>query len=264
MNENYSPDEIRLLDEFAAVALPTLTWMVDAESMAVRSYTLATAMIAERRKRVGSQPPSPRPYAEVRRDLGLPEPTQPQPQPEQQPGGELTEGAVKKWQCEAERVEITWGGYRVDGIEIDRAVALQILEAHKRALANGADDLRAADAATTKARGDAKSWHSCYDSAIKERDEVRAALADIKLTMEFAHASAVHAATARKIAPGLYAEFDGVRAQLADAQPVLDAVAHSNLFNPPSVWDSENNKAMQAYADRRRNEERANQQGGAS
>ena len=256
-NENYSPDEIRLLDEFANSAM--LQGVKSKEC-----YDLAAGMIAERRKRVGSQPPSPRPYAEVRRELGLPEPTQPQPQPEQQPGGELTEGAVKKWQCEAERVEITWGGYRVDGIEIDRAVALQILEAHKRALANDADDLRAADAATTKARGDAKSWHSCYDSAIKERDEVRAALADIKLTMEFAHASAVHAATARKIAPGLYAEFDGVRAQLAAAQPVLDAVVQWHNGATPFISALSAGKVLNEYADRRRNEERAQQQGGAS
>ena len=79
---NYTPDEIRLLDEFANSAM--LQGVKSKEC-----YDLAADMIAERRKRVQS------PKTTV--DLGAvvtPLGTTITPQPEQQPSGELTEEAV--------------------------------------------------------------------------------------------------------------------------------------------------------------------------
>jgi hypothetical protein len=122
-NENYSPDEIRLLDEFANVALRSLvTDDSNDEDCAILAYGQAEAMIAERRKRVGSPTPTG--------DLGAvvtPLGTTITPQPEQQPSGELTEEAVRKWQHMVSRVTTGQHG-RGDPIvgwsDIARAVAL--------------------------------------------------------------------------------------------------------------------------------------------
>jgi hypothetical protein len=162
---NYSPDEIRLLDEFANVALRSLvTDDSNDEDCAILAYGQAEAMIVERRKRVGSPTPTG--------DLGAvvtPLGTTITPQPEQQPSGELTEEAVRRWQCEAERVEITWGGYRVDGIEIDRAVALMREGlAAKESSSNSLALMRTAEACTAMATMRA-------EKAEKERDEAKKA-----------------------------------------------------------------------------------------
>jgi hypothetical protein len=43
-NENYSPDEIRLLDEFAEAAIASgLAWKAPEQELAGRSYSLAAA-----------------------------------------------------------------------------------------------------------------------------------------------------------------------------------------------------------------------------
>ena len=192
-NENYSPDEIRLLDEFAVAFVPKMQARYVDDAMAPMAYKFATAMIAERRKRVQSQPvrdplyPQPKcqrcgkPFApgEARikpaNEFGAGhclacEPVFPlRPQPEQQPSGELTEEAVRRWQCEAERVEITWGGYRVDGIEIDRAVALMREGlAAKESSSNSLALMRTAEACTAMATMRA-------EKAEKERDEAKKA-----------------------------------------------------------------------------------------
>jgi hypothetical protein len=146
-NENYSPDEIRLLDEFAVAFVPKMQARYVDDAMAPMAYKFATAMIAERRKRVQSQPvrdplyPQPKcqrcgkPFApgEARikpaNEFGAGhclacEPVFPlRPQPEQQPEGELTEEAVAEWRelalCDPDDT-----GFYMREVEIARAVAL--------------------------------------------------------------------------------------------------------------------------------------------
>lgn len=93
--------------------------------------------------------------------------------------------------------------------------AAALLEAAANSPYPKGSSLGAADAALMQARGDAKSWHSCYDSAIKELDEARA--------------------------------------KLAAVQPVLDAVARycaaENAAELSLHW-----RPLRDYADRRRNE----------
>ena len=239
---NYTPDEIRLLDEFAAVALPTLTWMVDAESMAIRSYTLATAMIAERRKRVQSKPvrdplyPQPKcgicgkaflPHEPMISDSGRfgvehvscsPER---QPQPEQQPSGELTEDNINGW-SESATVAPERGDYILGEWEIDRALALM------------REGLAAKDELAKVAKRE--------NTGVALMDGI---IADLRAQLTAAEK-----------------ECDEARDTLAAAQTVLDAVVATFQGGCTIRYGYADDAILRQYADLRRNE--AKQQGGAS
>jgi hypothetical protein len=238
-NENYSPDEIRLLDEFANVALRSLvTDDSHDEDCAILAYGQAEAMIAERRKRVPAQHIESTPPADGDDQLS---------------DDELTENNINGWR-ECATVAPERGDSILCEWEIDRAVALmreglryrcelearlQLLNAERltvaelqRALANGADDLRAADAATTLARQE-------RDEAKENSQWMQDRITEFRSRAEQAEAA------------------------IDAAQPVLDAVVQCHSDKTPFMNSIAAGKLLDAYADRRRNEERAKQQGGA-
>ena len=129
--DNLSPDEIRLLDEFAEAAIASgLAWKAPEQELADRSYSLAAAMIAERRKRVPAQQ-----VAVVlptrRMEPPVIESTPPADGDDQLSDDELTEGNIDEltedningWR-ESATVAPERGDYILGEWEIDHAVAL--------------------------------------------------------------------------------------------------------------------------------------------
>ena len=213
--DNLSPDEIRLLDEFAKAALQGLTNSMERmkvlgdDDIARASYESAAAMIAERRKRVPAQQ-----VAVVlptrRMEPPVIESTPPADGDDQLSDDELTEGNIDEltedningWR-ESATVAPERGDYILGEWEIDHAVALM-----REGLA-----------------------------AKQELGETKRA----------------HSVTC--------AELVKLAAEMVAAQPVLDAVAEFG-------WGAHEKACLARellanYADRRRNEERAKQQGGA-